>query len=65
MSLEVEALSRQVGQMEANKKEIESTRTHFITPPMLQAQVFKFTKTGQFPARLELWDYPPTKHVHE
>lgn len=65
MDLEVEALTRQVGLMEQNKREIEGTRTYFITPPTLQAQVDKYTKTGQYPARLELWDYPPTKFIHE
>ncbi|CAL8071177.1 unnamed protein product [Orchesella dallaii] len=65
LDLEVEALTRQVGQMEANKKEIVGTRTYFITPPSLHAQVDKFTKTVQYPESLELWDYPPTRLVHE
>jgi len=51
--------------MEANKKEIVGTRTYFITPPSLQAQIDKFTKTVQYPDSLELWDYPPTRYVHE
>lgn len=67
LELEVEALTRQVGQMETNKRDIESTRHHFITPPFLHAQVDKFTKTkgGQYNDQLELWEYPPTKLIHE
>jgi len=65
LELEVESLTRQVGQMELNKREIVGTRTHFITPPSLQGQVEKFTKTGEYPKNLELWDYPPTRFIHE
>jgi hypothetical protein len=65
LELEVEALGRQVGQMENNQKEIEGTRTYFITPPNLNERVDKFFRYYNDFATVQLGDYPNTKLLHE
>ncbi len=65
LELEVETLSRQVDQMETNQREIESTRTYFITPPTLQERVDKYTRYYNDFAIVQLQDYPNTRLIHE
>ncbi|XP_021960162.2 uncharacterized protein LOC110856027 [Folsomia candida] len=68
LELEVETLSRQVSQMEGSQREVESTRTHFITPPNLNERVDKFTRRYYGPDdrdKILLQDYPTTKLIHE
>lgn len=61
----METLARQVEQMEANQKEVESTRTYFITPPSLNERVDKFTRYYDDFAVVQLGDYPNTRFIHE
>lgn len=65
LELEVQTLARQVEQMENNSKEIESTLTHFMTPPNLNERVDKFTRYYNEFATVQLPDYPTTKLIHE
>jgi hypothetical protein len=64
LELEVETLARQVGQMEGQQKEIENSRTYFITPLSLNERVDKFTRSDKL-TLVQLHDHPPTQLLHE
>jgi hypothetical protein len=64
LELEVETLARQVGQMEGQQKEIENSRTYFITPLSLNERVDKFVRSDKL-TLVQLHDHPPTQLLHE